>query len=561
MELFSTRTDATVTPASVKLFAIYDPSLSHSEEDSDQQIVVFIPSDVDVNTKTRKVGLLQGIFHFCDNYTQGAQLNHVALEDGYVLYTVLESRYHCILQIECTRVEDDDGVEYRKFDIAPVNYLHQLIYRGYDHFRLHHGTIQSLWESMSRDECTRFLTKWWHIWTTQLDLHMNGEGILKLTDSYRRSQLRFDSEVSSNVDVLREKYGFKDFLVWDPQVDNVDEFGLIYEHSKKLQTCSKVRLLHWLEELVHYGITSESLTSSNIITQDSQLNKAIAHSDETIYDPFKMVLSTINDVSSIAGITAGVNTGIKAMSQGVEYLNGYLPWGKGIEPAITDVVSDKTTSETPFLIGSLGEAITYKNVYLQFEDCNDEKLYRIVIFKSEGKLIILIFEFNVNTLNELQFYSQLAKDLEQFTRGNRSHASNVVSKKRHLHYILFDTLKRRLDTNLPMILSVDKDDEHYDVKHPDDLENSRMQSIIVHRELANMFQHDPEHSERLIRTKNGWWCYETTESNRKVIIIKRWHAPSDKRESSSNGSGILDSSTDMLGSIALEAKLLLERFT
>jgi hypothetical protein len=539
MDFFSAKTDAVVTPAKINFFALYDPSLSHNEEDSERQLLLYLPDRADnTNTKVRNIGMIQGIHQFCSEYTRGEPLDWVGLDGGYVIFTSFEQRYNAILSIQLTKVKDEGQIEYKKVDIAPVAYLKEVMNRGYDQFRLHNGTIQSLMDSMSLQECISFLHKWWSVWFTQLGLSISEDGALKMLHSFRRSQLRCDSETYSQVCGLQETHKFKDMFIWNDNYDEPENFGLVYEHSKLLLPDSKMRFLQWLEEVAFYGLSSESLSLSNIVKIEEA---EIVEPTEQVYDPFKLVLNTLSDVSHATGIPQGVETGYKAMAHGVEFMNHYMPWGSYQPPTEPHVES----MDEFFLIGSAGEGITYKNVYLEFDQ--DEKLHRLVIFKSFNHLIILVYEFNINTLNDVSYYFTLSQDLSNLMRLN-----NPTSQTTHksFYYILLDKSKNQLETNIPMIPLLESDEDTQDHKYFYDLSLSRTQPLIIHRELISS-QYE---SERLVRTKNGWWCYHTGNSHRECVILKKWKVFKGER------GGMLENSADITGTIGVDAKKFVDTY-
>jgi hypothetical protein len=539
MDFFSSKTDAVVTPAKIKYFALYDPSLSHSEDDSERQLLLYLPDKPDsTNNKVRNIGMIQGIHQFCSEYTKGEPLDWVELDGGYVIFTSFEQRYNAILSIQLTKVKDEGHIEFRKADIAPVAYLKEVMNRGYDQFRLHNGTIQSLMDSMSLQECISFLHKWWSVWFTQLGLSISEDGALKMLHSFRRSQLRCDSETYSQVCGLQETHKFKDMFIWNDNYDEPENFGLVYEYSKLLLPDSKIRFLQWLEEVAFYGLSSESLSLPNIIKIEEA---EVVEPTEQVYDPFKLVLNTLSDVSHATGITQGVETGYKAMSHGVEFMNHYMPWGSYQTPTEPHVES----KDEFFLIGSAGEGITYKNVYLQFDQ--DEKLHRLVIFKSFNNLIILVYEFNINTLNDMSYYFTLSQDLSNLMKLNNP---TFHPTHKSFYYILLDKSKNQLETNIPMIPLLESDEDTQDHKYFYDLSLSRTQPLMIHRELISS-QYE---SERLVRTKNGWWCYHTGNSHRESVILKKWKVFKGER------GGMLENSADITGTIGVDAKKFVDTY-
>lgn len=502
MDFFSTRTDATVTPFRIKCFSIYDPSLSHNEMDSDKSLLVYFPPDVELNKQVSTIGMIQGMTQFVKEYTHGESLRHVALHDGMIVVRTFEDRFDFMLHVQFTKIEDDGMVEFRESDLAPVNYISELVRRGYDQFRLHNGSIHSLLESMSQEECMSFLSNWWGCWIAQLEPQISDDGVMKLLQSYRKSAIRCDSEMYPAACDLQQRYEFKDLLIWNGDLQSSEQFGLIYEHSKLLLPDSKLRLIQWLEESCFYGLSTESLTSSNITRKPTPLSPSLSE-EERVYDPFKLALNTLSDVSNATGFTQGVNTGVRVVSSGFDYFNTMIPsWGNTETAMATPVVKQQ---DYDYLIGlNQDDTISYKNCYLQF--AQEEKLHRVVILKVKSLIYLMIYEFHVNSLNDPGYYQPLAQDLIKLQM-----MSHVV--EHHGFYFIFqDKSKNSIETNLPFIPKEDVDNGD------DSLTNCRSLSLIIHRDLINGFG---SMDEKLKSVKDGWWCYSLHRDFKSLWMLKR----------------------------------------
>lgn len=580
MDFFLSKSDSKVVHASLNYFAIVDPGLSggeNDESDNSEQLLVYLSNDkenVDMNTKIRRIGLITGMNDFCVGFSKDSDvedsLKYVELEDSRILLEKFEEKYNFIISITLTKIEDEGKpVSYDKS--IPLKFYSNLIIEGYNEFRLHNGTITSLYQTMERDDFIDYLEKWWKVWFKNYQLELTEDGFLKqFSGFYHRSSLKLDSELKYTIDNDIYKFSeFKEFLIWNSS-NYFDEFGLVYEHFKTLDNDSKTRLFKWLELTSYYGVNTDNLLSANIpkvpLTQEDERIELPNGANEFVYDPFKLVYNTITDVSKKTGITTGVNYGVKTMTDSFNVVNSYIPWGLSSKPTESEQppepIEPKINEAEPrFLIGKINEnSVVYKNLYLKFTDENEENLHRIVVYKYEKLLILLIYKFNSNELNDLNYYDDLLIKLNKLGKIHFPKQIEILKlKKKRFHFIGIDKSSNTIKSSLPFIPKdeLTEKTEEDDLKL-NDLSLNKAQCQLIHKELTNLFNDlksdnilETELKERLNITRNGWWVYNINNKDKIIFILKR----SKKNASGySSSSSLLDISVNVNDILGREAK-------
>lgn len=570
MDFFNGKIDAQITPASLQFLAIVDPSLSRTEDDSINQVLLFLSNEtneeINDNYKLNKIGIVQGMNDFIQNFQKSDQLNYIELNNQLVIFDVLEGKYQIIMSLKLTEIKDDGVVEHTSHDIAPVKFLSKAIRQGYEDFRLHNGPIAKL---SSTDEGTKqALSQWWTIWFKNFQLELIENGSLKLYDGYRKAY-GYETPTIPHQSCVN-------LYIFNTSKANPEKYGLIHDHTESFTQSSKTRLLNWIEEQDSYTISAQSLILPQVI-KNVKLPMGNYDSSEIVYDPFKLVFNTLSDISKYSGVTAGVSAGVSGVSSGISTLNGYLPtWMGGKVRKVDDGdegVGDPegvVDKEYGFLIGRIGDDILRKKVWLQLER-GEEKQFRVVVFRYLELLFISVYEADENedesSLDKLDFYKEL--ELKFVEIGKEIKTKEV--KEKNFYFMIFDKFEHSILSNLPNIPTFD-DEEVNDLKYFHDLSKSQTQSQILHKEIIKMIDSragvdndDTDHQlEKLKRTKNGWWIYKLNHQNiKEILIIKKWQVLSK------NGGGatgdvirnrILDNSTSILGSIGKDAKLWLEDY-
>lgn len=552
MDFFNGKIDAQVTPASINFFSILDPSLSHDEEDSINQLLVFwSPNDQDINEndKLSKIGIVQGINNFVKNFEENDSLDYIELNNQLIIFELFEDRFQIMISINLTQVKDEGDVEYIQNDIAPISFLKELIHQGYNDFRLHNGSFNYNFDNFGKDEFMTYLGKWWEIWVTNLQLEIIENGVLKLYDGYKKANIE-PPAINTSID-------FKNLLIFNTNKSNYETYGLIYDHFNNLTHTSKTRLLNWLEEQDNYTLTPQSILISPILKNPKVITDL--NNSEIIYDPFKLVFNTLSEVSRVSGVTAGVNAGVHGVSNGMSTINGYLPsWmGGGSKSLDNEEVGQdeipKGVENYGFLIGKIGDEVIKKEIWLEFEG-DEEKKFKMIVFKYYDYIFLSIHDDDIN-------YDVIN---DEFIKIGDMLKFNQVNEK-NFYFMIYDKFDKTIESNIPNIPK-DEIDEINDVKYFHDLSISKTQSIILHREIIKMLDLKTDELEKLKRTKNGWWIYKLSHNESKeILIVKKWQIIYNK-----NGSPIvdhnplrnkiLDNSTSILGSIGKDAKLWLEDY-
>jgi hypothetical protein len=582
-----------VTPASLWYFAIYDPSLE-DEEDNSNQLLLYLSNEEeepDMNTKIRRIGLVTGMNAFCEGFGDhkgSNSLKCVELEDSRILLSSFEGRYNFVISLSLRKIVEDDGETVSYDKSISLRFHSNLVAEGYNEFRLHNGTISSLYETMERSEFIDYLERWWRVWFQNYQLELTENGFLKQFEKgYHRSALKLDSELKYNVDDIFKFSQFKEFLVWNS--GGFENFGLVYEHFKSLDQKSKTKLLKWLELTSYYGITTDHILANNIPKiqstdreKDSNASASNPSEGTEIYDPFKLVYDTMSYVSKSSGITSGVNYSMKTVSDGFSTMNSYIPWGISKKNAseitppneehITQTINQHSgeVAERPFLVGKVNDSsIVYKNLYLKFTDEDEETLHRLVVFQHGSQLIILIYQFNANELNDLNYYDELLAKLSKLSKVHLPKQPVVSSKRRNFYFIGVDRLTNTIESSLPYIPRRDileSSDDAIEEHEFNDLAANKTQCQLIHKELTDLVGdvQNPstdikaELKERLNITRNGWWIYNYNNGPKSVYILRKSRKVNGARHS--NTAALLDISANVNDILGKEAKEWLDTY-
>lgn len=603
MDFFLSKPETTITPSSISYFAIYDPTTFSQESEtetvltpkslSQRGVLVLQPQspNTDVNSILRRVGLLQGMTDFVKGYSSSDEsLQYVQLDNQQIVVGEFESRYKFVLSVMLGKVEgkdEEEKIEYSSSDVMPLALLIKWVMRGYDAFRLHNGSMESICGSMDGEEVSMFLNKWWDVWLENLGLQIEEDGFLKMFDSVRRSRVRVDSEIKGTLDSLKEKHDFKECLIWCNDKNNYEDYGLVYEHTKMLTADSKRRLLQWLAETDHYGLTPQTLSQPVVPKKSRRGGDREGDHNEQIYDPFKMVWSTLGDVSKATGITAGVDAGFKTIAEGVnlvgsgvQTMNSFVPWwgsrGKSSRVSVSDAVNGSESQrvsesaeeeraystghevgsgeEERFLIGRVGDTVVFKNVCLELDA--DEKLHRLVLFQYHEFVVVLVYDFSVNTLNDASYYDDLFLDLRRMAV---QHLPELSDETKNFYFSAYDKARNILEANLSNIPVEEDDDDANNSRFHYDLSISRMHSLILHQTILTTmdFNKRDKELEKLVRTRNGWWVYNHKSAGHDIVIVKKWKLFKSAAEHRNN---LLESSANVVASIGPDAKAWLDNY-
>ncbi|CCH42191.1 Vacuolar fusion protein CCZ1 [Wickerhamomyces ciferrii] len=579
MDFFNVKTDSEIIPATPELFAIVDPNLSHNETDSQNQILMFwYNSTIDDNEKLRKIGIIQGINEFTKSFTtndeqqeQGQQekVRYIELDNQLILFDIWEDKYQVILSINLTKIKDENAVEFIQNDISPITFLKKLINQGYNEFKLHNGTITKISQTLNSNDFKEFLNNWWIIWLKNLQLEIIENGVMKLYNGFKKSS----SYQSITTDL-------SNLFIFNTNKTNFENYGLIYTNNK-LSSQSQISLLNWIEELDNYELlNTQGLILSQVLkTPILTSGQSNGSTQEIVYDPFKLVLNTLSEVSKISGVTAGVNASVNGISSGINTINGYLPnvsrlpeWmggggGNGGDVNVEEEARrqgyepiENAEEHEKYLIGKIDGNIIKKEVWLDNDDDYELKKYNVVVYQKDDLLYLYVLDDFNGDLDDGRYYDELKQKFNEIS----TQLSIKISENKGFYFLIYDQFHKSIESNLPNIPTFDNEEVN-DLKYFHDLTSSKTQSQYLHRELIKILGTiTPDQIETLKRTKNGWWILRLLHQGKEILIIKKWsysNGVSNKTNSVDPiRERIFQNSTSLIGSIGKDAKIWLDDY-
>ncbi|KAF2127428.1 hypothetical protein P153DRAFT_345102 [Dothidotthia symphoricarpi CBS 119687] len=200
-----------VVPAHLSFLAIYNPSLSSSDETFHQQIVFYYTKAArspktknanpqaeqelrdEENEKLRQVGLAQGMVGFARSFSSGEPVDSIETHKSRIILYELEQGWWVLASISLTQLpaansasKPDSGnaastVEYSSREVSPPALLIQQLIRTHTIFLLHHGaTLQDLFSKHGRVKFCNILDKYWSRFATTWDVLLHGSPAVEM---------------------------------------------------------------------------------------------------------------------------------------------------------------------------------------------------------------------------------------------------------------------------------------------------------------------------------------------------------------------------------------------
>lgn len=219
----------------------------------------------------------------------------------------------------------------------------------------------------------------------------------------------------------------------------------------------------------------------------------------------------------------------------------------------TPIISSSSQEEqdVEYLVGlQPNGTITYKNVYLKFKEEEQQtelKLHKLVIFKILNFKFLIIYGFDQNCIEEMEYYGKLSEVLFKINQSyliNQQKPIGSIVKRPKFYYIESYPDERKLLSNIPSIppsQNADSSEEEIN-DHYDDLRNSYINKVI-HKALYKLISQDssPVSSSRstketFIKLKN-WsiWIYRHDQS---LLIMLKKSSSSSSGDKFSNNTNI-----------------------
>ncbi|KAK1979604.1 hypothetical protein LZ30DRAFT_168094 [Colletotrichum cereale] len=200
-----------IVPAQLGFLAIFNPSLGHTDETLDDQIVYYASvstqrqkrrrrsrtkpteniSQEERNERLRQIGLAQGMVEFSKSFSGGQPVDSIDTEKSRVVLHELEQGWWILASIDLTRIplppklqtgkaqdSPEEVVEFSSKEIKPSSLLLQDMLRAHSTFLLHHGTsLSALFVRSRRTKFLSLLGRYWDLFLSTWNVMLQGNPI------------------------------------------------------------------------------------------------------------------------------------------------------------------------------------------------------------------------------------------------------------------------------------------------------------------------------------------------------------------------------------------------
>lgn len=463
MNLFSK-----VESSSVMWFAVYD---IEKMEGNDHIVVYYSPTEETKDEQLRKIGLIEGIRLFNKSFDKD-ELDFIELDDSKIVVKQIGSKV-LVLSIKLTKLSNDDNDEIKLVDDESISlrFLKLCLEQGHEYCLLLNNGI---------DE------QFWIKYIKNFELQLNNNGFMKLFDSIRISDMKFDINILKE---LKPNLYYEHFYIFNNDLLNFENNGIMYKDTL-LNLENERILINWIQ--LHGEHEFKHWDDGIIVKEENTGPK-----NEIIYDPFKLVFNTISDVSSRTGVSTTLNTS-------VGLLKSTLPtWMGGGVHTEESTATSADTEENYHHPNDL--FLVKQKIYFNNEE------FKLILSKHEEFCCVLIVKPDVE-INESQEWiiNKINYDLNKESINNNTKPKTAKS----FYYTIIKN--EEIFSNFPFIPALENNELNL---------TSRKQSLLVNRELLKTInfngKEDENEREKLIRLSNNWFIYFIYNEFKKVIIVKR----------------------------------------
>ncbi|KAL9102326.1 MAG: hypothetical protein Q9163_002506 [Psora crenata] len=211
---------AGIVPASLSFLAIYNPSLSQSDESLYDQIVYYYSkarhgpkslrgsiktdggeSQDESNKRLRQIGLAQGMVQFAAGFSDGAPVDTIETEKSRIVIHNLETEWWLLISVDLTYLpkspsnsavplapQSKTQVEYSAREVSPPTLLLQQILRAHQVFLVNHSaSLTDLFSKVSRDRFCGFLSRFWDYFLGHWDVLLHGNPAVDIYNGIKLS--------------------------------------------------------------------------------------------------------------------------------------------------------------------------------------------------------------------------------------------------------------------------------------------------------------------------------------------------------------------------------------
>lgn len=195
-------------PAHLGFLAIFNPSLGHTDETLDDQIVYYASvttqhgsqkrrrtrgkptagiSQEERNERLRQIGLAQGMASFSRGFADGAPVDTIETDKSRVILHELEPGWWILASIDLSRVPlpprlptktgeaHDERYEYSTREMKPSNLLLSDLLRAHSLFLMHHdSSLSALFVRSKRSKFMSLLSRYWDLYLSTWNVMLHG---------------------------------------------------------------------------------------------------------------------------------------------------------------------------------------------------------------------------------------------------------------------------------------------------------------------------------------------------------------------------------------------------
>ncbi|KAH7325899.1 hypothetical protein B0I35DRAFT_121251 [Stachybotrys elegans] len=200
-----------IVPAQLGFLAIFNPSLGHTDETIDDQIVYYAsvttqasprrrrrmhgrPTDKisqeERHERLRQIGLAQGMANFSRGFSNGAPVDTIDTEKSRIVLHELEPGWWILASIDLTKIPlpprlpvkngegQEERFEYSTKEMKPATLLLRDLLRAHSIFLMHHdSSLSALFVRTRRSKFVAALSRYWDLYLSTWSVMLHGNPV------------------------------------------------------------------------------------------------------------------------------------------------------------------------------------------------------------------------------------------------------------------------------------------------------------------------------------------------------------------------------------------------
>lgn len=565
--------------ARLEYLCIYKPDLDSTGDNIENQIVFYYSHDEseDSDLRLRRLGLAQGIVEFGRGFADGHPVSSIDTAHTRMVLVQFEEGWWVVA---CVRLAITGEGNYNPREVSPASMLQSQLTSAYRRWRMHHGTLASLFETKSRDQLVDTLADWWRAWCGCWNVSFSGEGAPALYDAIRMVKGQLEGETVQVIESIIDKNAsLLDMVVYRYDQDSPENQGCVWKGKGVLSPTSQLDVLRWVYDCDNSDDPQVAyLEPSGFVYHMAKVADVSGSGSESGKRPEDSHGSWASSMSMSSVGTATVESLNKVM--GIMSLNPMTnPFKSSDDDSNQQHEPADDLTESRFMIGLTGSLeddqddgqhtqrpVTSKKVHLQFGQ-SPFQMYNVVIYRRRPYTFALVFDPDTTNLNDRAYYIGLHRHLASLVEpmltslSTSSTSTDQINDQQHerytdkrFYYLVHDPNNGTIQSSLPPIPVLPQlhELEKTDPAVAERMIMSRFEMIHVHQNVASIAAEcGNRENERFFRTSRNWWVYwsRLAEDGREAIFVRKWtksgKPPTDK------------SLLDVLGK---DAKVWLDRY-